>query len=63
MEAAANGMTTLIGAVDSVVTATVGWVGDYVGLITESGNEVLLLFTVLPIVGIGVGIIKRMISL
>ena len=56
-------MTAIITAISSLVTAIVGWVTDYVGLITASGNEVLLLMCVaIPVAGIGVGMLRRLLS-
>lgn len=54
-------MATIITAITSVVTAAVGWLTTYVGAITASGNEVLLLMVVaVPLVGLGVGLLKRL---
>lgn len=54
-------MAALIAAITSVVTAAVGWLTSYVGAITASGNEVLLLMVVaVPLVGLGVGLLKRL---
>lgn len=58
-----TGMAALITSAGSVVTAAIGWLGNYVTAITATGNELLLLFTILPVVGLGVGLLKRMISL
>lgn len=54
-------ITVLINGVGSLVTGAIDWLGDYVGTITASGNEVLLLFVVaVPLVGLGVGLLKRL---
>lgn len=54
-------ITTAINAVGSLVTGAVSWLGSYVGTITASGNEVLLLMVVaVPLVGLGVGLLKRL---
>lgn len=60
--AVVSGMTTAISAISSVVTATVGWIGSYMGAITAEGNELLLVFFSLPLVGLGIGAIKRLVS-
>lgn len=60
---ATSTMSTLISTVSSIVTAGIGWMGDYVSALTSTGNELLLLFTCLPLVGLGIGLIRRMISL
>lgn len=57
-------MASLISAVTSLVTAAVGWIGQYVGVITSEGNEILLLCCVaVPLVGLGVGLVKRLITI
>lgn len=59
----ATGMAALIAAVSSLVTAAVGWMGDYVQAITAQGNEILLLCCVaVPLVGLGVGLVKRLVT-
>lgn len=56
----ATGIATAIEAIDAVVTATIGWIGDYMGAITQTGNELLLIFFALPLVGLGIGALKRL---
>lgn len=56
-------MASLITAVTSLVTAAVDWLSSWVGSITATGNEILLLFVVaVPLVGLGIGALKRLIS-
>lgn len=51
-----------------VFTKAIGWVGDVAGTITavdaegQLENPILLLFAALPLVGLGVGMFKRLIS-
>lgn len=60
----ASGMAALISAVSSLVTGAIGWMSDYVTAITASGNELLLLCCVaVPLVGLGVGLLKRLITI
>ena len=55
-------MTTILTNVGSFVTASIGWMGDFVETITASGNEVLFIFVAaVPLVGIGVGLLNRLI--
>lgn len=54
-------MATIITNITSVVTAATGWVGQYVTLIT--GQPLLLLFVITSFVGLGVGLIARLIRL
>lgn len=55
-------MTGAITAITAVVTATVGWIGQYMGAITAAGNELLLIFFAMPLVGLGIGAIRRLVS-
>lgn len=55
-------MTSALTAISAVVTATVGWIGDYMGAITATGNELLLIFFAMPLVGLGIGALKRLAS-
>lgn len=57
-------MASLVAAVTTLVTAAVDWIGQYVGVITAQGNEILLLCCVaVPLVGLGVGLVKRLITI
>lgn len=56
-------MAAILTTVTSVVTSAIGWMTSFVSAITASGNEILLLFVVVPLVGLGVGLIRRMIRL
>lgn len=59
-----SGMAALVTAVGTLVTGAVGWMGEYVGAITASGNEILLLCCVaVPLVGLGVGLVRRLVSI
>lgn len=53
-------MSAIITSVGSVVTAAVGWVGQFVTVVED--NPIILLFTVLPLVGLGIGLLKRLLS-
>lgn len=55
-----TGIAAALSAIGQVVTATIGWVGSYMGAITAAGNELLLIFFALPLVGLGIGVIKRL---
>lgn len=54
-------MATIVGNVTQIVTASVGWIGSYVNCITDT--PLLLFFVVMSAVGLGVGLIRRMIRL
>lgn len=57
-----TGLAAVIAAISAVVTATVGWITSYMGAITAEGNELLLVFFAIPLVGLGIGAIKRLIG-
>lgn len=50
----------ILASVGTVFTSAVGWVGTVASTIT--GTPLLLLFAVLPLVGLGVGLFKRLIN-
>lgn len=55
-------MAEALASITSVVTALVGWIGQFMGAITATGNELLLVFFSLPLVGMGIGAIKRLVN-
>lgn len=55
-------MTAITTAISGVVTAAAGWISTYLNMITAEGNDILLFFTLLPVVGIGIGLLRRLIS-
>lgn len=57
-----TGLAAAIAAIDAIVTATITWIGQYMGAIMASGNELLLIFFALPLVGLGIGALKRLAS-
>ena len=54
-------MATFIESVSQVVTAAVSWIGEYVEVIMA--HPILLAGVVVTFVGLGVGLIKRLVSL
>lgn len=61
MQASTTTLSSLVGEVSTIVTGAVGWIGDYVGAIT--GNPLILMFVIIAFVGLGVGLIRRLIRL
>lgn len=57
-----TGLAAVIAAISEVVTAVVTWIGQYMGAITAQGSELLLIFFAIPLVGIGIGAIKRLVG-
>lgn len=53
-------MDAIITSVSAVFTAAIGWVGTVASTIAE--QPILLLFCVLPLVGLGVGLFRRLIN-
>lgn len=54
-------VSSILTDVGSLVTAAIGWVGQFANAIT--GNPLLLIFVVTAFVGLGVGLISRIIRL
>ena len=54
-------MESLISAVTSIFTAAIGWAGTVGETIVET--PLLLMFVVLPLVGLGGGLFKRLINI
>lgn len=54
-------MATIIGQAGDIVTEGLSWVGEVVNTIT--GSPYILVFTLVSFVGLGVGLVRRMIRL
>lgn len=52
-------VATILGDVSSFVTSSVSWIGSFVGAIT--GNPLILTFVIVAFVGMGIGLIKRLV--
>lgn len=53
-------MSGLISDVTSIFNAAIGWVGTVAS--TVSSTPILLIFCLIPLVGLGIGLFKRMLS-
>lgn len=53
-------MAAIIENIGEVFTGAIGWVGTVASTITST--PILLLFCVVPLVGLGVGLFKRLIN-
>lgn len=53
-------ITTFLASVGDIFTAAIGWVGK-VGT-TIAGQPILLAFVAVPLIGLGVGLFKRLIN-
>lgn len=56
-------MANIISSIGSLVTGAISWVTSFVGALTAEGNELLLIFVLVAFVGLGVGLIKRLIRM
>ena len=54
-------IATVISSVTAFVNEAITWVGSFVTAITS--NPLLLMFVIVAFVGLGVGLIRRLISL
>lgn len=52
-------MSTIMTAVTAIVTEAIKWIGQFTAAITS--NPLLLAFVVVSFVGLGVGLIRRII--
>lgn len=55
-------LTTILTAIGSIVSGAVSWISSFLELITDEGNELLLIVVVMPFVGLGIGLLKRLMS-
>jgi len=51
----------ILTGVGSLVTASATWIGGFAGMVVS--NPLLLLFISIPLVGMGIGLLKRLINL
>lgn len=58
---AAGTLAAILADVGTIVTACVSWIGSFVKCITD--NPLLEMFVVVAFVGLGVGLIRRLIRL
>lgn len=52
-------VATVLGHVSAFVSSAVSWVGSFVGAITS--NPLLLCFVIVAFVGLGIGLLKRLV--
>lgn len=52
-------ISTILTNVGSIVTSAVTWVNSFVGTIV--GSPLLSLFCLIPVVGLGIGLLRRLI--
>lgn len=53
-------VSTILSSVGDVFNSAIGWVGDVAETIT--GNPLLLVFTIVPLVGLSIGLFRRLLN-
>lgn len=61
MTTTTTSVATIMGDVGTMVTEAIGWIGEYTAAIVS--NPLLEMFVIVSFVGLGVGLIKRLIRL
>lgn len=54
-------LATILTDIGSVVTQAISWAGDVVDFVVA--RPLVMVFIAIPLVGLGIGMVKRMISL
>lgn len=54
-------MSAILADISSIVTSSVSWMGQFIDFVTS--NSLVLLFVLVPVVGLGVGLLRRLLSL
>ena len=54
-------MSAILTSIGSLVTSAMTWATSVVTFITASGNELVLCFVAVSFVGLGVGLLKRIV--
>lgn len=55
-------MAAILTTLNSIVTSCAGMVISWTGVIFATGNEYIQLMVLLPLVGIGIGLLKRLVN-
>lgn len=58
-----TGIPLFLDYVTDIVEAAIDWIGSFIGVITASGHEFLLMFLLIPVVGLGIGLFRRLLNL
>lgn len=56
-------MADILSTITTVLASIVNWVSSIITVITAEGNELILLFVILPVALIAIGVVKRLIRL
>jgi len=60
-ESTAMTMASLLSMITEVLTAAVGWIGTIVGVIIQ--NPIFLIGIVITFIGVGIGLVSRLLHL
>ncbi len=53
-------MTEILSNLTSLATTAVSMAGSVLSTVTAEGNEVLVIYMLLPLVGLGIGFLRRL---
>ena len=54
-------MATILENVGSIVTSAISWMSSFASFVTA--NPLVMLFVLIPLVGLGIGLFRRLLSL
>lgn len=55
-------MSALMTTITSVFSTVIEWVGTVGTTIMDDGNELMLLFIIIPVIGLAVGMFRRLLN-
>ena len=55
-------MAAILTAIGSIATSFAGMVSDWIAIPTQTGNELLLFWIILPVFAVGIGLISRLVG-
>lgn len=59
----ASALSTILTNIGTFITSAFSWVGTAVSAITASGNEIIFISAAVGLVGLGIGLARRMLKL
>lgn len=55
-------MSAIVTNVTAIITGALGWLTDTVTAISGEGMELLMFFILVPMLGVGIGLLKRFVK-
>lgn len=55
-------MATIVGYVGDIITGSLTWISSTVTEVMKAGNVLLLFFLLVPMLGAGIGLLKRFVK-